>query len=81
MSTEFISGSLVIALASICCGGLTAVMACIYRLKCSTVNFCGIICSRDVLAENESYQLELRHPIAPIDVIPPSAPNSRRNST
>ena len=48
-----LSGSLIIALASICCGGFGLILTMCYRVKCSQISFCGMTFKRDVQVENE----------------------------
>ena len=85
--SDILSGSFVIAVSSILCGGFTVLLAHCFRLKYSNITCCGISCTRDIDGENEGYELELDHDTSPRhpDVIPsPSSlgfPTSRRNST
>jgi hypothetical protein len=67
-----LSEGFLIAVASLGCAGFSVLLAHCYRLKYSTVNICGMSCTRDIELENESYQLELEHPpITPTrDIIP-----------
>lgn len=84
MSDLLSNGSFFIALASISCAGFTVLLAHCFRLKCSQINFCGILCTRDIELENQGYEIELEHEPSPRtrDIIPlPVIPNSRRNST
>ena len=81
-----LSGSLIIALASICCGGFGLILTMCYRVKCSKINFCGMTFTRDVQAENEFESIHPRSSLLP-DIIPPptsqptqSQPPSRRGS-
>ena len=83
---NFISGSLIIALASVCCGGFGLILTMCYRVKCSQINFCGMTFTRDVVAENEFETIHPRASLLP-DTIPPptsppiqSQPASRRGS-
>jgi hypothetical protein len=80
--SDFFSGSFFIALSSVFCSGFGLLLAHCFRLKCSTVNMCGMTCVRDIELENQSYELELEHPVTPQrDAIPPpTIDNSRRNS-
>jgi hypothetical protein len=79
--SDFFSGSFFIALSSVFCSGFGLLLAHCFRLKCSTVNMCGITCVRDIQLENEGYEIELDHATTPRDIIPPPAvDNSRRNS-
>ena len=68
---NFVSGSLVIALASICCGGFGLILTMCYRVKCSQINFCGMTFTRDVVAENE-YEHDRPRTSLLSDPIPPS---------
>ena len=84
---EFVSGSLVIALASIFCGGFGLVLTMCYRVKCREISCCGMKFTRDVDAENDFESIHPRTSLLP-DVIPPSTapptqqsqPPSRRGS-
>ena len=79
MGNTFVSGSLVIALASIFCTGFTVLLAHCFRLKCSEINLCGMIFKRDILGENQGYEIELERRTQ--DTIPPpTIPQSRRGS-
>ena len=77
---DFLSGSFFIAISSVFCGGFGLLLAHCFRLKCSTVNICGMSCTRDIELENEGYELELEHPITPNRDVIPLPSNSRRNS-
>ena len=83
---NFVSGSLIIALASICCGGFGLILAMCYRVKCAQINFCGITFTRDVQAENEFESIHPRASLIPDTIPPPTAgpsqsqPPSRRGS-
>jgi hypothetical protein len=85
MGDDFQSGAFWIAIASICAGSFLAMMAHCFRLKCTTINLCGMKFVRDIALENESYELELQHPVTPrpSDTIPlPTlSPPSRRGSS
>ena len=50
-NSSFVSGSLVIALASIGCTGIGVLLASCYRMKCSEVNLCGMVFRRDIDGE------------------------------
>jgi hypothetical protein len=54
-----ISGELIIGLSSIFCTGIGAVLAYVFKIKCSEMSMCYCFnCKRDVRGENELYQLE-----------------------
>jgi hypothetical protein len=55
----YISGELIIGLSSIFCTGINAVLAYVFKIKCSEISmFYCFNCKRDVCEVNEFYQLE-----------------------
>ena len=62
-----LSGSFWIGIAVIGGTTLTAIFTCIYRMKCRKIElFSGCLTvERDIQGENQSYLMELQHPITP----------------
>ena len=82
MGNSFVSGSLIIALASILCTGFGVLLAHCFRLKYAQVSLCGMTFTRDIPGENEGLGIEMQRRV--VDIIPAPTSNtpapSRRGS-
>jgi hypothetical protein len=65
-----ITESFIFGIIGLAFGGLSMLLAKIFRFKCSSISCLGVSCIRNIDLENQAYEYEIEHNNLNADVIP-----------